>query len=218
MRSDKGNLIGDRAMVVEDRMAGHPIQPRRAGFALLLFTLIAACVSARGAAADDAVWSALRAGGHIVLMRHGATTPGVGDPAGMRLDDCSTQRNLNDEGRRESHGVGEAFRTRGIVVDRVLSSPWCRCLETARLAFGRAETWLPLSNLFGRPENAAAQVREMRALVGERRSGGNLVLVSHGSTILALTGVNLGTAEAVVTRPLGNGEFSVVGRLAVSPR
>ncbi len=87
------------------------------------------------------------------------------------LDDCSTQRNLSDAGRREARQIGLAFRARGVVVDRVLASPWCRCVETARLAFGSAEIAPALSNLF--------EVREMQALVGERHSGGNLVLVSH---------------------------------------
>jgi phosphohistidine phosphatase SixA len=63
-------------------------------------------------------------------MRHAVTTPGVGDPAGFRLDDCSTQRNLTDAGREDARRVGGTFRTRGIPVGRVLSSPWCRCLET----------------------------------------------------------------------------------------
>jgi broad specificity phosphatase PhoE len=95
----------------------------------------------------------------------------------------------------------------------VLSSPWCRCLETARLAFGSAEPWPPLSNLFGRSDNRDEQVRRMRALAGERRTGGNLVLVSHGSTISALTGVHLATAEMVVVTPQGGGRFTVAGRL-----
>ena len=133
----------------------------------------------------------------------------------MRLDDCSTQRNLTDEGRLHARRVGEAFRARGIIVARVLSSPWCRCMETARLAFGAAEPSPSLGNLFGRPEARDEQVRQMRALVGERRTGGNLVLVSHGSTISALTGVSLGTAEMVVVTPSGAGRFTVAGRLSV---
>jgi len=165
-------------------------------------------------AADPKVWALLERGGQVVLIRHAVTTPGVGDPTGMRLDDCSTQRNLTDEGRRAARQLGEAFRARRIVVDRVLSSPWCRCLETARLAFGVAEPWPPLGNLFGRPEARDEQVRQMRALVGEPRTGGNLVLVSHGSTISALTGVSLGTAESVAVTPHGDGRFTVVGRLS----
>ena len=150
-----------------------------------------------------------------MLIRHAITTPGVGDPEGMRLDDCSTQRNLTDEGRRHASRVGEAVRARGVPVERVLSSPWCRCLETARLAFGPPETWAALSNLFGRPEHRAEQVRQMQAVAGERRRGGNLVLVTHGSTIAALTGINPGTAEMVVVTPRGDGRFAVAGRLTV---
>ena len=88
--------------------------------------------------ASEHLWTHLKAGGQVVLIRHAITTPGVGDPPGMRLDDCSSQRNLTDEGRRDARRLGEAFRARGLPVDRVLSSPWCRCLETARLAFGAA--------------------------------------------------------------------------------
>jgi broad specificity phosphatase PhoE len=133
----------------------------------------------------------------------------------MRLDDCGTQRNLTDEGRRHARRVGEAVRAHGVPIDRVLSSPWCRCLETARLAFGSAETWAPLSNLFGRPEHRDEQVRQMQALAGERRAGGNLVLVTHGSTIAALTRINPDTAEMVVLTPQGAGRFTVAGRLTV---
>jgi broad specificity phosphatase PhoE len=163
--------------------------------------------------ADEQVWALLKGGGQVVLIRHAITTPGVGDPPGMRLDDCSTQRNLTDEGRRDARRLGARFGARGIVVDRVLSSPWCRCLETAQLAFGAVEAWQPLSNLFGRDEARAESVRQMRALVGEMLTGGNVVLVSHGSTISALTGVMPAPAEMVVVSPQGAGRFTVVGRL-----
>jgi broad specificity phosphatase PhoE len=160
----------------------------------------------------------LKGGGQVVFMRHTVTTPGAGDPPGMRLDDCSTQRNLTDEGRRHARRIGEEWRARGVPVERVLSSPWCRCLETARLAFGGAETSEPLSNLFGREENRERQVRDMRAMAGEKRGRGNLVLVSHGSTILAVTGVSPATGEMVIVTPQGAGRFTVAGRLAVEER
>jgi broad specificity phosphatase PhoE len=169
--------------------------------------------------ASEPLWALLKAGGQVVLIRHAITTPGVGDPAGMRLDDCASQRNLTDAGRAHARRVGEAFRARGIVVDRLLTSPWCRCIETARLAWGparlSAEVWTPLGNLFGRSERKTEQVREMRARVSERRAGGNLVLVSHGSTIVALTGVSTDAAEMVIVTPQGDGRFAVAGRLAV---
>jgi len=182
---------------------------------VLAFLLAGVLTAPTAVAADEEVWALLKGGGQVILIRHAITTPGVGDPPGMRVDDCSTQRNLTDEGRRDARRVGETFRTRGLVVDRVLSSPWCRCLETARLAFGAAEAWQPLSNLFGRDEARAEHVRQMRVLVGERHAGGNVVLVSHGSTISALTGVMPAPAEMVVVTPQGTGRFTVAGRLTV---
>jgi broad specificity phosphatase PhoE len=178
--------------------------------ALIVLALLA---RAPAVAADEGVWSLLQGGGQVVLLRHTITTAGAGDPPGMRLDDCSSQRNLTEAGRAHARRIGEAFRTRALPVERVLSSPWCRCLETARLAFGRAEVWQPLSNLYGRRHAEREQVRELRAMVGEPRRAGNLVLVSHGSTISALTGVMPATGEMVVLTPQGGGRFTVAGRL-----
>jgi broad specificity phosphatase PhoE len=162
------------------------------------------------------MWALLERGGHVILLRHAMTTPGSGDPEGMKLEDCSTQRNLSDEGRAHARQLGEAFRTRSVPVGRVLSSPWCRCLETARLAFGQTpETRPALGNLFGRPERAAQQLAELRPLAGRAPTGGNLVLVSHGSTIAALTGISPDTSEMVVLTPQGGGRFTVAGRLTV---
>jgi len=97
--------------------------------------LVCAWAAPVAAFADEAMWKLLKGGGQVVLMRHAVTTPGVGDPEGMVLADCSTQRNLSDEGRAHARQVGEALRARNVVVTQIYSSPWCRCLETARLAF-----------------------------------------------------------------------------------
>jgi phosphohistidine phosphatase SixA len=181
-------------------------------WAVVCSVLLAMLPSA--AQADEALWSQLKKGGQIVLMRHAVTTPGVGDPPAFRLDDCGTQRNLSDEGRDDAKRVGAAFRLRGIAVERVLTSPWCRCIETANLAFGKAEVSSALGNLFTHPENRERQVREMRALVNVQRTG-NWVLVSHGATIAALTGVSLATAEMLIVTPQQRGGFVVLGRLSV---
>ena len=162
------------------------------------------------AQASEDLWDLLARGGHAVFIRHTITDPGVGDPPGMRLDDCSTQRNLSDEGRAHARRIGQELRKRGIPVARVLSSPWCRCLETARLAFGKAEIAQPLSNLFGRPKNRERQVNGMRTLLDHIPKKSNLVLVTHGSTILALTGVSPATGEMVIVSPDGK----LVGRLS----
>ncbi|MGH7277895.1 MAG: histidine phosphatase family protein [Candidatus Rokuibacteriota bacterium] len=166
------------------------------------------------AGASEAVWNLLRSGGHIVIMRHTLTTPGAGDPAGFRLEDCATQRNLSDTGREDARRIGAAFRSRGIPVARVLSSPWCRCLETARLAFGRAETWTALNNLHGDRRREPEQMRALREVAGQRPADGNLVLVTHGSVVLPLTGIHPVSGEFLVLAPEPGGRFRVAGRLA----
>jgi broad specificity phosphatase PhoE len=178
--------------------------------------LALACLLAvsQGAAASEALWALLKGGGQVVLVRHALTTPGVGDPPGMRLDDCSTQRNLSDEGRRHAERIGAAFRARGVPVREVQSSPWCRCMETAKLAFGGASVHASLGNLFGRPEQREPQIASLKKDLLLAKPG-NLVLVSHGSTIQALTGISPGTGGMVVVTPQGGGRFALAGRLEV---
>src|SRR5438034_2692227 len=102
-------------------------------------TAVVLCVWAASVAhATESIWEALRAPGSVVVLRH-SYAPGGFDPPTARLDDCSTQRNLDESGRTQARHVGEAFRLHGIVVGAILSSPRCRCLDTARLAFGAAQ-------------------------------------------------------------------------------
>lgn len=180
--------------------------------ALLLLALVAG-----PAAADEALWALLQKGGQIVLIRHGLTTPGVGDPPGFSLAECKTQRNLADAGRREAERLGAALRTRGVPIAQVRSSPWCRCVETARLAFG-AEPVIDdtLANLFEFPQNRERQQAQFRKLVAAAPRQGNLMLVTHGSTTAAFTGINQGTAEMVIVTPEGGEKYRVAGRLALT--
>jgi broad specificity phosphatase PhoE len=166
------------------------------------------------AAADEALWSLLGGGGHVVLMRHAITTPGVGDPAGFRLDDCPSQRNLTDAGRDDARRIGAAFRSREVPVGQVLSSRWCRCLETARLAFGRVEPWDALDSIFEDRHREPERTRAVRRVVARRPGAGNLVLVTHGANIVALTGVSPAPGEFLVLSPEPGGGFRVAGRLA----
>jgi len=151
------------------------------------------------------------------MIRHGLTTPGAGDPLGFRLDDCKTQRNLIDEGRAESRRLGELLRAQGIPIERVLSSEWCRCVETAELLGAGPVAMEPaLNNLYGRPQNREKQVREMRALIAGWKGPGNLLLSTHGANMGALMGINPETAAGVVLAPApGTDEgFRVVGRIS----
>jgi len=179
----------------------------------LLLSLLAAT-----AHADDALWAQLAKGGNLILMRHGLTTPGVGDPPGFKVSDCTTQRNLVDEGRAEAKRAGAAVKARNVRVLEVRTSPWCRCVETARIAFATEPVVdTMLSNLFTDPQNREAQVAAFRKFAATRPAGGNVALVTHGATIAAFTGINPGTAEMVIVSPDGKGGFSVAGRLPVPP-
>ena len=185
--------------------------------AITIAAILAGFAPCAHAAPNDPLWEALKDGGQVILMRHTVTTPGVGDPPGMRIDDCGTQRNLTDAGRHHAKQIGEAMRARGIAVDKVLSSPMCRCLETARLAFGRVDESQPVASSFARSEEMPRQVREMRAVAGEKRRGGNVVLVSHGTTILAVTGLSTEPGEMVIVTPQGEGLFELKGKLMAAP-
>lgn len=179
----------------------------------LLRCLLAGLLVAPAAWADEALWRLLEGGGQVVLVRHAVTEPGVGDPPQFRLDDCSTQRNLSQEGRRDAQRLGEVLRARRIPVGALMASPWCRCVETARLAFGIAPDLEPaLGNLFGRRQDEARQVEQLRRIVQRAPQRGNLFLVTHGSTTQALTGVSPATGEMVVLTPRPGG-FRVAGRL-----
>jgi broad specificity phosphatase PhoE len=139
----------------------------------------------------------------------------VGDPPGFRLEDCATQRNLSEAGRAQARRLGEAFRARAVPVGEVLSSPWCRCLETGRLAFGRAEPWSALDSQFQDQSRATEQARAVRERAGRRPVSGNLVMISHGANIVAWTGVYPAQGEMVIVTPREDGAFVVAGKLSV---
>jgi len=184
---------------------------------------IGACILAltgfsKGSAAQPDPWQLLRQPGHVVFMRH-ADAPGsggFGDPAGFRLEDCATQRNLSDEGRAHARRTGDAFRRNGMVFDRVLTSPWCRCKETARLVAGRdAEEYAPLSNLVGRSEHRDSQVKALKAYLAGLDGSTRALFVTHGIVINALTGIQPASGEMVIVKPGPGGEPTVAGRLNV---
>jgi len=182
-------------------------------FAHALLFLGAALAVPASAADSEALWALLQKGGQVVVIRHASTEPGVGDPPGFRLDDCATQRNLSEAGRQQARRIGEAFRAHGIPIGQVFSSRWCRCLETGRLAFGTVEPWTPLDSFFDDRSREPEQTGAVRARVSARPAGGNLILVTHGVNISALTGILPAQGEMVLLSPQGNGAFRVAGRL-----
>jgi len=164
--------------------------------------------------AAEPVWDALRAPGSVVILRH-SYAPGGFDPPSARLDDCSTQRNLDANGRAQAGRVGEAFRRSGIEIGVILSSPRCRCMDTGRLAFGRAQAWEPLQGALDDSERRQRQLAEIRRAIAAHRDGPVLVLITHGSVVSDLTGLNIRMGAFVVLRLAADGTHAVAGELYV---
>lgn len=179
--------------------------------------LLAALASPLGAASAAEAESLLRAGGVVIAFRH-ALAPGTFDPPGFKVGDCSTQRNLNDEGRAQAKRIGEWFAQRSLKPRRVRSSPWCRCIDTATLAFGTPEIDATLGSPRGYSE--ATNAESLRALrrslvAASKRSAGFEVWVTHMFVLSALTGEGSSSGEGLVLRARANGEPEVLARLTV---
>lgn len=183
----------------------------------------ASCVNwATAFAAPDAQTQAeglLRAGGVVIAFRH-ALAPGTFDPPQFKLGDCSTQRNLSDEGRAQAGRIGEWFARRGLKPAQVRASPWCRCTDTAALAFGSGPgaAWPALGSPRGATEATnALSLRELRAAL--RRAAGRPgfeVWVTHMFVISDLTGQPSQSGEGLVLKPQRGGGIEVLARLLVA--
>lgn len=165
---------------------------------------------------EDDLWAQLQqpTAPYFVLMRH-ALAPGTGDPANFTLGDCTTQRNLSEQGRSQAARTGAAFRQRGIAVDRVLSSQWCRCLDTAELMdLGPVEPLPALNSFFSDraagPERTA-QLREF--MQAQADNPGVIVMVTHFVNIAALSDASVSSGELVVLRLTDQQQLEVVGQL-----
>jgi len=181
---------------------------------------IAAVIAAVGlspaasSARDDArLLDAVRTGNAFAIMRH-ALAPGFSDPANFDVDDCSTQRNLSDEGRAQARAIGETFRKGGISEANVFSSAWCRCLETARLlGLGPVAKLAPLNSFFEARERRDAQTAALRDWLIDYKQEKPLVLVTHQVNINALTGSYTSSGETVIARIDENGRVAVLGSI-----
>ncbi|MGE6372054.1 histidine phosphatase family protein [Stutzerimonas stutzeri] len=154
--------------------------------------------------ADDGdAWQALREGRALLLLRH-ANAPGLGDPPGFVLDDCSTQRNLDEHGRAQARRWGELLREKGLTRVRLLSSRWCRALETAeQMALGPVEPLPALDSFFASPASEGRQTVELREVLAGLEPGEVAVLVSHQVNITALAGIFPQSGEGLIlARPL----------------
>ena len=184
---------------------------------LVLGALALACAPVARAETD--LWGDLRRGGLALLIRHASTLPGLGDPPGFRLDDCSTQRNLSPQGRDEAARLGERLRRERIPIARVYTSPWCRCRDTANVAFGKSDDWVPLSSFFDYPDREPEYTERVKKRIGDlarREPKRNIVMVTHNVNIAALTRESVAPAEIVVVEALGCCGLRTLGRLRLA--
>lgn len=155
-------------------------------------------------------WAALEAPGAFAIMRH-AYAPGASDPSNFRLEDCATQRNLNDEGRAQARRIGAAFRERGIAFDAVYSSQWCRCRETAELmGLGPVQEAPAFNSFFQDFSLQDARTEEARAFI--EATSGRRMIVTHQVNISALTGRSTRSGEVLVIR-MEEGEPEILGAI-----
>jgi phosphohistidine phosphatase SixA len=182
----------------------------------ILLCLLLCCGHAAAAEDASALWAELRQQGRVALVRHAATSGGVGDPPGFRLDDCASQRNLTERGRADARALGEHFRRHAVDVGKVLSSQWCRCRETAELmALGPIETAPTFNNAFILRDRVDALTVGARAVIAAWSGPRALVVVTHGANIRPLTGTDPGEGGLMVVVPdraLAAG-FRVLGRI-----
>ena len=148
----------------------------------------------------EAYWEPAKNGDKIILIRH-SKAPGFGDPPGFKIKDCKTQRNLSKEGVDQSKKIGKLFKKNQIKIDKVLSSQWCRCKDTAKYAFKNYKEFSALNSTFQSPhdKNAKKQIKELRNYIQKwDGNGGNLVLVTHYVIITAITDTVPRSGEIVI--------------------
>lgn len=168
-----------------------------------------------GADADPAeMIVGMRAGGHILMIRH-ALAPGTGDPVDFRIGDCSTQRNLDDRGRQQARSIGDWLRSKGITSAKVYSSQWCRCLETANLLqMGPVEELPALNSFYELTQNREPNLKALRKFIAQQTPDGKLIiLVTHLVTISAIADEVVSSGEGVLLKIDSAALYNVVGRI-----
>ena len=155
----------------------------------------------------------LEEGEKLIFIRH-AYAPGSGDPSNFNLNDCSTQRNLSKEGRKQSKYIGEFFRENNIKIDKVLSSEWCRCKETAKIAFEDFSTNSFLNSFYSSKyaENKDKQIKMLNNYIKKFKSDKNLILVTHYVLIYEVLNYAPSSGEIVVS----DKNFNMIGSIEIN--
>jgi hypothetical protein len=163
---------------------------------------LAAFMAFAGAAPDASLVQKLRQGGYVLYLRHASTDFSQDDSRMTSYADCSTQRNLTDKGRAEARGLGTEVKRLGIPIGAVYASPFCRTMETARLAFGEPKPTNEVRGGPSRPDDPARYDPLRKLLATPPAPGRNNVISSHGNPFFALFGPPyLAEGEIAVVEP-----------------
>jgi len=151
----------------------------------------------------------LKDGNKLIFIRH-AYAPGSGDPFNFDLDDCSTQRNLNQEGINQSKKIGQLFSKNKVQIDKVLSSEWCRCKDTAEFAFNKYTTFNALNSFYDSrfEKNKDKQVIDLKKYILDLNNKKNIVLITHFVVISEILNISASSGEIIVS----DREFNIIGR------
>ena len=150
--------------------------------------------------ANDKVIESLKEGDKLIFIRH-ALAPGNGDPENFKLQNCSTQRNLNEIGIQQSKKIGLIFKKNEIKIDNIYSSEWCRCKDTAKYAFDDFETFDALNSFYDTrfAANEDKQIKDFYEFIDSIDSKNNIVFVTHYVVIGAILNIGTSSGEIVVT-------------------
>ena len=161
---------------------------------------------------SDKIINQLKSGGNIIFIRH-AIAPGNGDPDNFDLKDCSTQRNLSKNGIEQSKKIGEFFKDNKIKVEKVLSSEWCRCKDTAKFAFKNFEVFSSLNSFYDAKfaDKKEEQIKNLKKYVNEWKGEDNLVLITHYVVILAVLDKVTSSGEILIS----NNNFKTLGSIII---
>ena len=162
--------------------------------------------------ADDKILNSLQEGNKIIFIRH-AIAPGNGDPDNFNIKDCSSQRNLDNNGIKQSKKIGLFFKNNKIKIDKVLSSEWCRCKDTAKYAFENFETFDALNSFYDErfAANETKQISDLKKYIKNWDSDKNLVFVTHYVVISSILKTGSSSGEIIIS----DKNFNIIGSITV---
>ncbi len=186
---------------------------------ILLSMFLSLLPSMGFADSDVGIWSKLKTGGLVILMKHAAIpddSEGAGSPM-LRDPSCKKERNLSEKGKKQAAKLGENFANRRIPIERVLTSPYCRTVDTANIAFGKNNPteYLSLLAVLSEPQ-AESNSEQLTLTIGSYSGKGNLILVTHDPNISSISFETVETDSFLVLQPMGGDEFEEIGKITIS--